>query len=120
MSRVKSTVASRRKKKRFLKAAKGFRGGRSRLIRTVKEAVYRSMAYSFRDRRAKKRDYRSLWIVRINAGTRQNGISYSLFINGLKKAGVTLNRKVLAELAVNDPQAFAELAVLAKKNLQKA
>ena len=118
MARVKTSVASRKKRKRYLKAAKGFRGGRSRLIRTVKETVHRAWAYSFRDRRAKKGDYRRLWIIRINAGSRINGLSYSAFINGLAKAGVTINRKVLADLAVNDAAAFGQLAELAKKSLK--
>jgi large subunit ribosomal protein L20 len=114
MSRVKFGVASRRKRKRYLKAAKGFRGGRGRLIRTVKETVEKGWAYAFRDRRTKKRDFRSLWIVRINAGTRLHGMTYSAFVNGLAKAGVTINRKVLADLAVNDPVAFAKLVETAK------
>jgi large subunit ribosomal protein L20 len=116
MARTKFAVASRNKRKKYLKAAKGFRAGRRTLIRTVKETVERGWAYAFRDRRAKKRDFRSLWIVRINAGVRPLGLSYSAFIRGLGKAGVAINRKVLADLAVNDTAAFAQLAEVAKKN----
>jgi large subunit ribosomal protein L20 len=115
MARTKFSVASRKRRKKMIKAAKGFRGGRGRLIRTVKETVERGWAFAFRDRRAKKRDFRSLWIVRINAGTRQHGLSYSAFIRGLGKAGVAINRKVLADLAVNDPAAFAKLVEMAKQ-----
>jgi large subunit ribosomal protein L20 len=116
MSRVKFAVASRRKRKRYLKAAKGFRGGRGRLIRTVKETVEKGWAYAFRDRRAKKRDFRSLWIVRINAGTRMHGMTYSALVNSLAKAKVTINRKILADLAVNDPIAFGKVVEVAKQH----
>jgi large subunit ribosomal protein L20 len=110
-------VASRKSRKRYLDAAKGYRGGRSRLIRTVKEAVNRGLAYATRDRRAKKRDFRRLWIIRINAGSRLHGLSYSNFMNGLGKAGIAMNRKLLADLAVHDPEAFGQLAEVAKKSL---
>jgi large subunit ribosomal protein L20 len=117
MARSKFAVASRNKRKKYLKAAKGFRAGRGKLIRTVKETVERGWAYAFRDRRIKKRDFRSLWIVRINAGVRPLGLSYSAFIRGLGKAGVTINRKVLADLAVSDPAALAQLVAQAKTAL---
>ena len=94
--------------------AKGFRGGRKCLFRTASDAVKKALSYAYRDRRTRKRDMRSLWIVRINAAARRHGISYSGFMNGLAKAGVGLNRKVLAELAINDAAAFAKLAEVAK------
>jgi large subunit ribosomal protein L20 len=115
MSRTKTSVAARRKKKKILKRASGFRGGRSKLIRTAKEAVNKAGNHAYRDRRARKRDFRRLWISRINAAARINDLSYSRFIDGLKKAGVEVNRKMLAELAVSDPGAFAELAKIASQ-----
>ena len=115
MARVKYNVASGKRKGRVLKRASGFRGGRSKLIRTAKEAVDKAGKYSYRDRRAKKRDFRRLWISRINAAARIYNLSYSRFIDGLKKAGVQVNRKMLADLAVCDPNAFAELARIARQ-----
>ena len=113
MSRVKNSVASRRRRKKILKQASGFRGGRSKLIRTAKEAVDKAGNHAYRDRRTRKRDFRRLWISRINAAARIHELSYSKFIHGLKKAGVEVNRKMLADLAVRDPEAFAELARIA-------
>lgn len=117
MARVKGSVAGRRRHKKVLKAARGYRGGRSRLYRTAKEATQRGMAYAFRDRKAKKRDFRRLWITRIGAGARKNGLSYGNLMAGLKKAGVQLDRKILAELAVNDSSTFQHLVELSKESL---
>ena len=114
MPRATNNVAAHRRHKKFLDAAKGNYGGRSRLYRTARETVQKGLMYSFIDRRRKKRDFRSLWIIRINAAARLNGMSYSEFINGLKKAGVELNRKVLADIAARDGAAFAKLAELAR------
>lgn len=114
MPRTKNTVAGRARRKRILKAAKGYRGGRHALYRTARETVERAMAYAYRDRRTKKRDFRKLWITRINAAARINGLSYSRFINGLKKADVDINRKLLADLAVKDADGFKRLAEMAK------
>lgn len=114
MPRAKNSVARNRRKKKILKEARGQFGGRSKLYRTAHNAVERGWAYAYRDRRQKKRDFRRLWIARINAAARQNGISYSHFVAGLKGAGVELNRKMLADLAVRDPAAFTELAEVAK------
>jgi large subunit ribosomal protein L20 len=110
MPRAKGGSKTRQRRKKILKKAKGYVGGRRKLYRTAAETVLRAGAFAYRDRRQKKRRARSLWIVRINAACRQAGLSYSAFMNGLKKAGVLLDRKVLAELAVNDPPAFAKLA----------
>lgn len=115
MPRATKGVTSRRRRKKILKAAKGYYGGRSKLYRTAKESVQRGLAYAYAHRRRKKRDFRRLWITRINAAVRIYGLSYSLFINGLKKAGVLLDRKNLAEMAVKDEAAFAKLAELALK-----
>jgi large subunit ribosomal protein L20 len=115
MPRVTKGVASRRRRKKILKAAKGYYGGRSKLYRTAKESVQRGLAYAYAHRRRKKRDFRRLWITRINAAARIYGLSYSLFINGLKRAGVLLDRKNLADMAVKDEVAFAKLAELALK-----
>jgi len=117
MSRVKNSVASRARKRKVLKRASGFRGGRSKLIRTAKEAVDKALKHSYRDRRTRKRDFRRLWISRINAATRIHNLSYSRFIDGLKKAGVQVNRKMLADLAVRDPNAFAELVRIANQQI---
>ena len=114
MPRAKGGAKTRARRKKVLKQAKGYFGGRRKLYRTAKETVLRAGAFAYRDRRQKKRLARGLWIVRINAACRELGLSYSTFMNGLKKAGVTLDRKVLAELAVNDPAAFAKLAERAK------
>jgi large subunit ribosomal protein L20 len=114
MPRTKNTVASRERKKKYLKAAKGYFLGRSKLYRTAREAVERGMVYAYRDRRVRKRDFRTLWIARINAAARLNGMSYNRFISGLKKADVDINRKILAEMAVNDSEGFKKLAEIAK------
>jgi len=100
-----------------MKQAKGFTGGRGKLYRTAKEAVDRSLSYAYRDRRVRKRDFRKLWIARINAAARLNGMSYSRFINGLKRSNIEVNRKVLAEMAVNDSEGFSKLAEIAKGSL---
>ncbi len=118
MPRVKSSVTARRRHKRFMKQAKGYWGGRSRLYRTVREAVERSWSYAFRDRKAKKRDFRRLWISRINAAARIHKLSYSKLINGLNRANIGLNRKVLADLAVTDPTVFQKLTEMAKNSLK--
>lgn len=118
MARVKRGFKARRRRNKVLKLAKGFRGGRSKLFRSAVEAVDRSLKYAYRDRKVKKRDFRSLWIVRINAAARENGLTYGRLINGLKKAGVQLDRKVLAELAVADPAAFTSIVEQAKAQLQ--
>ncbi|ACV67348.1 50S ribosomal protein L20 [Desulfohalobium retbaense] len=115
--RVKRGVTARRRHKKYLKMAKGFRGSRSRLYRTAREAVEKSLCYAYRDRRQKKRDFRKLWIQRINAAARENGMSYSRFMSGLKKSGVELNRKVLADLAVKDKHGFSKVAELAKEKV---
>lgn len=120
MVRVKYGAPRRRKKVRFFKQAKGFVGGRSRLWRTVRESVVRSWAYAYRDRRQKKRQFRRLWILRINAAARMRDITYSRFINGLKRAEIDLNRKTLSELAIHDPAAFDALCEKAKEALQGA
>jgi len=114
MPRTKNTVAGRARRKKILKAARGYRGGRHALYRTARETVERALSYAYRDRRQKKRDFRKLWIARINAAARLNGLSYSRFISGLKKADVDINRKILAELAVNDAAGFARLADVAR------
>jgi large subunit ribosomal protein L20 len=115
MPRVKKAVKSRERRKKVLKMASGYRGGRGRLLRTAKETVDRALKFAYRDRRVRKRDFRSLWIMRINAAAREHGLSYSRFMDGLKKADVTLDRKSLAELAMNNAEAFAELAQLVKQ-----
>jgi len=114
MPRVSKAPASRRRRKRFLKQAKGQRGGRSKLYRTARESVQKGLTYAFRDRKVKKRLFRRLWIIRINAACRINDISYTKFMNGLKKAQVSLDRKSLADIAVNDKKAFKKLVELAK------
>ncbi|MDQ7825617.1 MAG: 50S ribosomal protein L20 [Candidatus Eremiobacteraeota bacterium] len=116
MPRVKRGTIALKKRRKIMKLAKGYRGARHKRIKSAREAVIHALTYSFRDRRAKKRDFRKLWIIRINAAARQNGLSYSRFISGLKSAGVTINRKMLADLAVTDAQAFQEFANLAKKH----
>ena len=115
MARVKRGVPGRKRRKRVLKAAKGYRGARSKLHCTAKEAVEKSWLYAYRDRKQRKRVFRALWIARINAATREQGLSYSRFINGLKTAGIEMDRKVLAQLAIEDAMAFADLAAIAKK-----
>ena len=115
--RTTKGAARRRAKKRLLRRAKGYRGGRRNLIRTVKETLLRSGAYAYRDRRVRKREFRKLWIIRINAAVRQRGMRYSEFIHGLQKAGIELNRKMLAELAVSEPSAFDVIVDEAKRAL---
>lgn len=117
MARVKGGVVSRKRRKRILKLAKGYYGAKHILFRTAKEQVMNSYYYAYRDRRQKKRDFRRLWITRINAAARMNGMSYSQLINGLNKAGVEVNRKMLADLAVNDSAAFTALVDQAKAAL---
>lgn len=117
MARVKRAVHARKKKNAYFKAAKGYRGGRSRLLRTVKEAVDRARQYAYRDRKNKKRTFRSLWIVRVNAAARICGISYSRLINGMKKANIEIDRKALAELAISDLDAFRAVVEQAKAHL---
>ena len=114
MARVKRGVAAQRRRKRILKAAKGYQGARSRLHGVAREAVERAWAYAYRDRKQRKRAFRQLWIARINAGAREHELSYSRMIAGLGKAGVEIDRKILAQLAIEDTQAFGELATLAK------
>lgn len=119
MARVKGGVVSRKRRKRILKLAKGYYGAKHILFRTAKEQVMNSYYYAYRDRRQKKRDFRKLWISRINAAARINGISYSQLMHGLKLAEIEVNRKMLADLAVNDPAAFTALAEAAKAKLGK-
>lgn len=114
MTRATNNVAARRRKKKYLKAAKGYYGARSRLYRTAREAVNRAGVYAYRDRRNKKREFRRLWITRINAAARLCGLSYTVFMSGLKKAGVTLDRKNLAQIAALDMPTFTKLAEVAK------
>jgi large subunit ribosomal protein L20 len=114
MSRVKRGVTAHKRRRKILKLAKGFFGARSRLIRTATEAVNKAMKYAYRDRRVRKREFRQLWIARINAAARLNNISYSRLVDGMNKAGIELDRKIMAELAVNDPQGFARIVSMAK------
>jgi large subunit ribosomal protein L20 len=115
--RIKRGFKARKRRKKVLTLAKGFRGGRSKLFRTAADSVDKALMYAFRDRKQKKRNYRKLWIARINAAVRMNALSYSRFINGLKKANVELDRKVLAELAISDPAAFSQIASQAAQQL---
>ena len=117
MARVKRAVNAQKKRRETLELASGYRGQRSRLYRKAKEQVSHSLGYAYRDRRARKGEFRKLWIQRINAAARANGITYNRFIQGLREAGVEVDRKILADLAVNDPGAFAQLVDLAKKNI---
>ncbi len=114
MARVKKAINARKRHKKVLKLAKGYFGSRSKQFRAAKGSVMRAMAASYKGRKLRKRDFRKLWIARINAAARMNGLSYSKFINGLKKANIDLNRKILADMAVNDEQAFAKLVEIAK------
>ncbi|WP_018133163.1 50S ribosomal protein L20 [Effusibacillus pohliae] len=114
MPRVKGGTVTRRRHKKILKLARGYRGSKHRLFKTANAQVMKSLLYAFRDRRQRKRDFRKLWITRINAQARANGLSYSKLINGLKKAGIEVNRKMLADLAVNDKAAFASICEKAK------
>jgi len=113
--RVRYGKARHRAKKRLFKEAKGRRGGRAKLLRTVKETIIRSRAFAYRDRRVRKRDFRRLWITRLNAACRQHGLSYSTFIHGLKAAQIELNRKTLSELAINEPSVFEEIVASVKE-----
>jgi large subunit ribosomal protein L20 len=115
--RIKRGFKARRRRKKVLKLAKGFRGGRSKLFRTAADAVDKALMYAYRDRRQRKRNFRRLWIARINAAARMNNLSYSKFIHGLKLAKVDLDRKVLADLAISDPAGFAKIAELATQKL---
>lgn len=117
MPRVKRAVSAHKKRRTVLNRAKGYYGAKSRSYRAAKEQVQHSLQYAYRDRRNKKRDIRRLWITRINAAARMNGMSYSVFMNGLKKAGVELDRKVLSDMAINDPKAFTALVEVAKQAL---
>ena len=119
MARVKRAVNSRKNHKKVLKLAKGYYGGKSRLFKTANESVIRALRTAYVGRRLKKRDFRRLWIARINAATRMNGLSYSRFMNGIKLAGIDMNRKMLSEIAINDPKAFANLVETAKAQLNK-
>ena len=115
--RIKRGFKARRRRKKVLKLAKGFRGGRSKLYRTAADAVDKALMYAYRDRRVRKRDFRRLWIARINAAARINNISYSKFMHGLKLANVELDRKVLAELAISDPAGFSQIVKVASQQL---
>jgi len=117
MPRVKRGVTSRRRHNRILDQAKGYFGGRSKLFKTAREAVERGWKYAYRDRKQRKRVFRALWIARINAAAREHGMSYSRFMDGLKRANVEIDRKLLAQLAVSDPKAFSDLAALAKSKV---
>ena len=117
MARVKGALATRKRRNKTLKLAKGYWGGKSRLFKTAKEAVWKSGQYAYISRRLKKRDFRRLWITRISAACKLNDMNYSTFINGLKKADVTLNRKMLSEIAIHDPAAFTTLCNKAKAAL---
>lgn len=120
MPRARAGAARHRKKVKVFRAVKGYRGGRSKLYRTAKEAIVRAGCYAYRDRRNRKRDFRSLWITRLSAACRAREIQYSRFMHGLKNAGVILNRKMLSELAIHDPAAFDKLVEVAGQNLGKA
>ena len=118
MARVKGAMATRKRRNTVLKLAKGYWGGKSKLFKTAKEAVMKSGQYAYIGRKQKKRNFRQLWITRISAGCKMNGMNYSTFINGLKKANITLNRKMLSEIAIHDPAAFTSLCEKAKEALQ--
>ena len=109
MARIKGAVKTRARRKKILKLAKGYRGAKSKLFKTANQAVMKSLSYAYRDRKAKKREFRQLWIARINAAARMNGISYSKFMNGLKKNNININRKMSSEIAISDPAAFTKL-----------
>lgn len=117
MARVKGALATRKRRKRILKLAKGYRGAKSKLFRTAKQAVMKSLVYAYTGRKLRKRDFRRLWITRISAAAKMNDINYSRFMNGLKKANIDMNRKMLSEIAISDPKAFAELVEKAKAAL---
>ena len=117
MPRVKRGVAAKKRRDRILRQARGYYGARSRLLKTAREAVEKGWKYAYRDRKQRKRQFRALWITRINAAAREHGLSYSRFMNGLQQAGVEVDRKVLAQLAVSDPKALGDLAELAKSKV---
>jgi len=117
MARVKGAMMTRKRRNKVLKLAKGYWGAKSKHFKMANQAVMKSLSYAYVGRRLKKRDFRSLWITRISAGCKMNGMNYSTFVNGLKKAGIAINRKMLAEMAVNDKAAFTQLTELAKKAL---
>ena len=117
MARIKGGLNAKKKHNRILKLAKGYRGARSKQYRVAKQSVMRALAYSYVGRKQRKRDFRKLWIARINAEAKKNGITYSRFMNGLKRAGVVMNRKMLSEIAINDKDAFAKLVETAKASL---
>jgi large subunit ribosomal protein L20 len=117
MPRIKRAIHAHKKRRKVMKAAKGYRGTRSRLYRIATEAVDKALSYAYRDRKVRKREFRSLWIIRINAAARLNDISYNRLINGLKKSNIEIDRKNLAELAVKDPQGFAKIASIAKQQI---
>ena len=117
MARVKRAMNARKYHKKILKLAKGYYGGKSKLFKTANETVIRALRNAYVGRKLKKRDFRSLWIARINAATRMNGLSYSRFMNGIKLAGIDINRKMLSEIAINDPKAFTDLVEAAKKQI---
>ncbi len=117
MARVKGALNTRKHHKKILKLAKGYRGAKSKLYRVANQAVMKSLSYSYVGRKQKKRDFRSMWITRISAACKMNGINYSRFMNGLKKANIEINRKMLSEIAINDPAAFTNLVETAKANL---
>ncbi len=117
MPRVKRGVAAKKRRDRILRQARGYYGARSRLLKTAREAVEKGWKYAYRDRKQRKRQFRALWITRINAAAREHGLSYSRFMNGLQQAGVEVDRKVLAQLAVSDPKVFGDLAELAKSKV---
>jgi large subunit ribosomal protein L20 len=120
MARIKSSVPSRRRRKKVLQQARGYYGAKSRLYRIAKQQLLKSLSYAYRDRMARKREFRKLWIIRINAAARNNGLSYNKFISGLKIANINIDRKILSDIAVIDPQAFSELANVAKQNVKVA
>jgi len=120
MPRVKRGFKLKRRRKRLLSLAKGFTGPRSKLFRIANETVARALKYSYRDRRTRKRDFRSLWIIRINAAAHNNGINYSQFMHGLQMAQITVDRKILSDMAISDPQGFSELVSIAKKQLRQS
>jgi large subunit ribosomal protein L20 len=115
--RIKRGFKARRRRQKVLRLARGFRGGRSKLFRTAADSVDKALQYAYRDRKQRKRQFRRLWVARINAAARMNDLSYSKFIGGLKKAGVELDRKVLADLAISDPSSFSKIAALASQNV---
>ena len=117
MARVKGALSTRKRHKKILKLAKGYRGGKSKLYRIANQAVMKSLSYAYVGRKLKKRDFRSLWITRISAACKMNDINYSRFMNGLKKSNIEINRKMLSEIAINDPAAFTQLVETAKSSL---